>query len=213
MRNTIIGVAAAAAIIAILFVLSRVLPGATVTPAGQAGDQMKAQIDAAAATVKPGFLGSVNIGVWNLNCVKAQSLTPPPAPVAGGTQIRFGRCRLALPVHNAANHNSVALIAVFHPVVGADELALVLYTLPVSKPGAKVILALEQKQVIGLSVLQCQKANCVALGVLKDDVYRQVISRQHLVAVIPYASSEQRMIIPVSTVGLPQAVAAMQRAG
>jgi hypothetical protein len=213
MRNTIIGVAAAAVLIAVLFALSRFFPGLAVQPAAQGANQMKTQIATAAATVKPGFIGSVNIGVWNLNCVKAQSLAPPPAAPPGGTQIRFGRCRLALPVHNSANKSSVVLIAVFHPVVKQNELALVLYTLPVSKPGAKVILALAEKQVIGLSVLQCQKTNCVALGVLKDDVYKKVISRPKLLAVIPYAASDKRMIVPVSTAGLPEAVAAMQRAG
>jgi len=239
MRNTtIMGLAAALAILVILFVVSRLLPGKAPTAPQKPQVATAEQIAAQAAKVGPGFLGTATIGKWDLNCAKeplhtgsAAEQGTPAAPAnnaqgANGTinatpantpakppEITFGRCRSSLIVRNRANKNAVALIAVFRLIDKAQEVALILHTPPVVKPGTKVIVALAEKQVISLPVTNCEKGQCIALGILRPDVYRQLVSRPKLAVVVPLQANGQRMIIPLTTSGLPQSVEAMRRAG
>jgi hypothetical protein len=245
MRNTLIGVGAAAAIIVVLFVLSRLIPAPEPQQtAVQAPRHTPEEIAQAAARVTPGFVGQMNIGDWDFGCSKDQPATgaPPnqqsgaaaptldasggaaaPAssaasntaaqPAKPASDIKLGRCRAALLVRNSGKTKAVVLIAVFRLVEGADEIAMILHIPPVVQPGAKVIVALAEKEVIGLPVTGCEKGQCVALGILKPKVYPVLLARPKLAVVIPVPKTGQKMIIPVSMVGLPQSVQAMRQAG
>jgi invasion protein IalB len=217
MRNTLIGLFAAAAILVVVFIVSRVMPGAPFRPAQpKATGPTIEQIQQAAAKVTPGFMGSAMVGEWNINCGKpAQRIdaSNSAADPAKAHEIKFGRCRSALLVRNSKDTKKVALIAVFRLIDDSDEVALILHTPPIVKTGTKVLVALAEKQVIGLPVTNCEKGQCIALGLLKPRVYQQLIARPKLAVVVPLQANGQRMIIPLSMTGLPQSVEAMHRAG
>jgi invasion protein IalB len=217
MRNTLIGLLAAAAILVAVFIVSRVMPGAPLRPAQPQGTGPTIeQIQQAAAKVTPGFLGVAPVGEWNVTCGKpAQRIdaSNTASDPAKAHEIKFGRCRSALLVRNRNDTKKVALIAVFRLIDDSDEVALILHTPPIVKPGTKVLVALAEKQVIGLPVTNCEKGQCIALGLLKPRVYQQLIARPKLAAVVPLQANGQRMIIPLSTIGLAQSVEAMRRAG
>lgn len=222
MRNTFIGLAAAAAIVVVLFAISRLIPPSATTPAAvRPPTANPQQIAQSASVVKPGYIGTVDIGAWKLECGAAPKETPAPSSInAQGTaapapkgEVKFGRCRTALLVHDKAHPKGVVLIAVLRPVQKTDELALILHVPPVTKPGAKVIVALAEKQIIGLPVANCEKTQCIAFGVLKSNVAAQLLARPRLAVVVTIQATGQRMVIPMSTQGLPQSVAALRRAG
>lgn len=219
MRNTIIGLAAAAVLVGVLFALSRLYPGTmpqeeAKRPAGPTQEQMAEQ----ASAITPGFIGSKDVGHWTVTC------PPKPAPGAidagsantadtGAGEIRFVRCRASLLVRNRANTKDVVLGAVARMIDGADQLALILHTPPVSKAGVKIIVALAERKIIGIPVVACDKKQCIAMSVLNADVYREVLGRPRLAVVIPIQATGQRMIIPLTMLGLPQSVEAIKRAG
>jgi invasion protein IalB len=217
MRNTLIGLSAAAAILVVVFIVSRIIPGAPVHPAQpQATGPTAEEMAQAAAKVTPGFLGATAIGEWNVTCGKPaqhNDASDTGTDLAKAHEIKFGRCRSALLVRNSKDTKKVALIAVFRLIDKSDEVALILHTPPVVKPGTKVLVALAEKQVIGLPVTNCEKGQCIAIGLLKPRVFQQLIGRPKLAVVVPLQANGQRMIIPLSMTGLPQSVEAMRRAG
>ena len=215
MRNTIIGLAAAAVLIGVLFALSRFFPGslppeAAKKPTGPTPEQIAQQ----ASAITPGFVGSKDIGHWTVTC------PPKPAPGAidagGGDtvagEIKFVRCRASMLVRNRANTKDIVLGAVARMINGADQLALVLHTPPVSKAGVKIIVALAEKEISGIPVVSCDKKQCIAMGVLSTSVYQQLLARPRVAIVVPIQATGQRMIIPLTMLGLPQSVAAIKRA-
>ncbi len=235
MRNTIMGAGAAAALIAVLFVISRLVPGTAPAPAAapRANVPSAEQIAQQAAKVTPGFIGQAVIGNWEVACAKAAAATPAgPSPskvpftlnasgqpeaakplVPTQPELKFGRCRAALLVRSRSNPKSIALIAVFRLVGDSQDVALILRVPPVVKTGAKVLVALAEKQAVGLPVTNCEKGQCMALGILKPNVYAAMASKPRLAVVVPIQANGQRMIIPLSMVGLPESVAALRRAG
>jgi hypothetical protein len=249
MRNTIWGVAAAAGLIVVLFVLSRLVPApATTQQAGpQAAPRPSAQeIAAAASAITPGFVGRQLVGNWQVECAAKTAANTPPQPDAAKVPFtlnadgsstpapppaspnataksnaqqtndlaaKYGRCRTALIVRKRGHEKEIVLIAVFRPIPGSDDVALILRYGPVSKVGGKVILALAKRQAITLPVLGCDKTQCMAFGVLRPNVFGVVASVPGAEVVVPRAADGKRMIIPLSLLGMPDSVAAIRRAG
>lgn len=218
MRNTIIGLVAAAILIGALFALSRLYPGSlppqeAQKPTGPTQEQMAEQ----ASAITLGFVGSKDIGQWTVTCPPKLA---PGAIDAGGAnstdtgagEIKFVRCRASLLVRNRANTKDVVLGAVARMIDGADQLALILHTPPVSKAGVKIIIALAEKEIIGIPVVACDKKQCIAMAVLNSNVYTRVLARPKVAVVVPIQATGQRMIIPLTMLGLPQAVEAIKRA-
>jgi invasion protein IalB len=237
MRNTILGAAAAAALILVLFVVSRLVPAPT--PAGPARPQANvptpAQIAAQAARITPGFTGTVVVGQWEVRCdaktaeASAQNSTvlnasgapttdgSKPAngakPAEGQQVLKLGRCRSALIVRPRNNPQTFAVIAVFRLMEDSDNVALILHTQPVEKVGSKVLVGIADKQVIPITVTNCEKEQCIALGILVPKVYSVLATKQRLAIVVPIQATGKRMIIPLSLIGLPESVTAMRNAG
>lgn len=215
MRNTLLGLAAAALLIGAVFALSRLYPGQLpVQVAGPTAQQVETpeQIDRQAAGVTAGFIGSQDIGPWVLNCPQ-QAVDAPKDTLPGVNTVKFARCRTQLLVHDSAHVKDVVLGAVVRPIEGSDDVALILHIPPVSKPGIKVIVALAEKQIIGLPVSACEKTQCIAMGVLMSSDFKQVLSKPRLAVVVPIQKTGQRMVIPMTTKGLRQSIDAIKRAG
>jgi len=207
MRNTIWGVAAAAGLIAVIFVLSRLIPAPApnqLPPQAAAGPTPQ-QIATAASVITPGFVGRQQIGNWQVECAPKTAANTPAQPDAAKVPFtlnadgsnptapakpdaanskqndelaaKYGRCRTALIVRKRGNTKEVVLIAVFRPIPGTDDVALILRYGPVSKVGGKVILALAKRQAVTLPVLGCDKTQCMAFGVLRPNVYSVVAPR------------------------------------
>jgi hypothetical protein len=243
MRNTYIGLGAAAAIILVIFIISRLMPHPQVAQqqAAPAGPSPQ-EVAAAAAQVGAGFNGDVQIGKWSLKC--APEAAPKPAPAApqstdGATTLNadgsavapaaapakkpagleLGRCRASLLVRPRNNPKIVSLVAVVRLIKdpGKDRVALILHVPPVNKVGAKLLVALTEKEVVGLPVLNCDKGQCVALGVLEQQVYQTLTARPGVAVVVPIQAggkaNGQRMVIPLSMQGLSDTIGAMKRAG
>jgi hypothetical protein len=96
------------------------------------------------------------------NPAAATDTAKPQAPPQSGTELKFGRCRSSLLVRSRTNPKSVALIAVFRLMDDSEDIALILHVPPVVKPGTKVLVALAEKQAIGLPVTNCEKGQCIA---------------------------------------------------
>jgi hypothetical protein len=126
--------------------------------------------------------------------------------------VKFARCRTQLLVHDRANVKDIVLGAVVRPIEGTDDLALILHIPPVSKPGIKVIVALAEKQIIGLPVSSCEKSQCIAMGVIRGSDFKQMLSKPRLAVVVPIQKTGQRMVIPMTTRGLRQSIGAIERA-
>lgn len=215
MRNTLIGLAAAVVLLGAVFALSRLYPGQLPKQvAGPTPQQIETteQIDRQAASVGAGFIGSQDIGPWILSCPQ-QAVDAPKDTLPGASTVKFARCRTQLLVHDSAHVKDIVLGAVVRPIEGSDGIALILHIPPVSKPGIKVIVALAEKQIIGLPVSACEKTQCIAMGVLKLSDFRQVLSKPRLAVVVPIQKTGQRMVIPMTTKGLRQAIDAIRRAG
>jgi hypothetical protein len=214
MRNTLIGLAAAGVLVGAVFLLSRLYPGQL--PAQVAGPtpqqiETPEQIDRQATSVTAGFIGSQDIGPWVLSCPQ-QAMDAPKDSLPGANAVKFMRCRTQLLVRSRANVKDVVLGAVVRPIEGSDDFALILHIPPVSKPGIKVIVALAEKQIIGLPVSACEKSQCIAMGVLRGSDFKQVLSKPRLAVVVPIQKTGQRMIIPMTTRGLRQSIDAIRRA-
>jgi len=216
MRNTLIGLAAAAVLIGAVFAISRFYPGQLPPPqvAGPTPQQVETpeQIEKQAASVTAGFIGSQDIGPWVLSCPQ-QAADAPKDTLPGANAVKFARCRTQLLVHDRANIKDIVLGAVVRPIEDSDDIALILHIPPVSRPGIKVIVALAEKQIIGLPVSACGKSQCIAMGVLKSSDFKQVLSKPRLFVVVPIQKTGQRMFIPMTTRGLRQSIGAIKRAG
>ena len=72
MQNTLLGAAAAAGLIVLVFVLSLIMPGkAPVGPtAGPVAVPVATpeKLAASAAQITPGYVGSTTVGEWSVNC-------------------------------------------------------------------------------------------------------------------------------------------------
>ncbi|HEX2592438.1 MAG TPA: invasion associated locus B family protein [Rhizomicrobium sp.] len=215
MRNTLIGLAAAAVLIGVVALLGHFFPGQVPKQvAGPTPQQVETQdqINKQVASVTAGFIGTQDIGPWTLSCPQ-QAVDDPKDALPGADAVKFVRCRTQLLVRDSSNVQAVVLGAVVRPVEGSDDLTLILHTPPVSKPGANVIVVLAEKRIIGVRVNSCDKTQCIAIGVLKPVVYKEILAKPGVHVMVSVEKTGQRMYIPMTTKGLKQSLEAIKRAG
>jgi len=211
MRNTIIGLILAAALIAGLVALSNISPPTQL-------DQKPADV---AAQVQRGFVGNKRIGAWLLACAPAaKTNTAAPAPAtadgaatkpAANPNNRLGRCRSALVFRRKGNPKQPVLILGFQ-LFGQDKhLALTVAMPPAFKKGDPMELRWAKKA-IKLSVQDCRKDVCIAAVGISRQAETDMFSVRRSILVLPPGKDGKPRGVAVPCVGLPASVAAMRRA-
>ena len=159
-----------------------------------------------AQAITPFFEGTTTIGEWTLKCSTSdEPKTKDP------NSVNFRRCLASLIVRANSKDTPVALVAVVRLIQNSDDVAMILHVPPMTDTTSLVQVALTDDQMVSLPVIQCDKNNCMALGVLKPDVYNAMLDRPRLAVIIPNgAGQDSNMIVPLPLFGLSEAIRAMR---
>jgi invasion protein IalB len=196
MRNSIIGLVLAAALLGGLFALAKYDP-----PKGL----VAATPTDAAAQIAPGYSGVQQIGAWTLGCVAGPNNHAQLKPDA------FGRCRVNLAYRRKADPKQVVLVIAMR-LLGPDQhLAVIVILPPIVKSGDELEMHVAQRM-LKLPVTTCKDGRCVALAALGAQGEAQLLSGPGGELVFPPDQTGKRGGVAVPFAGLQPAIAAMRRA-
>lgn len=212
MRDVVVGLVLAALLIGGLFAADKYAPDQRpVSPAAQF-----AQVaDKAAAEVHPGFVGTKSIGVWQLACTEKS--TSVAVPVPGNTnppktvQVELGRCRTTL-FYRRKDNPRMVMMAVTFRFIGPKHTFGVFVAMPAIVKQGDVIAMQIKNGFLKIPVASCQdKGLCVARGALQPSAVTQLLDAPAARLIVPQPDGKMAAL-PLPTIGLSQAVAAMTRA-
>jgi hypothetical protein len=218
MRDMIVGIVLAVALLAGLFAAAHFYPHSP-----------EAEMASDAAEVQSGFVGVKSLGTWLLTCPPGPSaataktpvpfsLNPNPrtaaAVVAAGTA-SLGRCRTTLTFRRKDNPKAIVLIVGFRSM--GDNLAMfVRFPSALAKKGdtlgMRLTLGAKTQGALKLPVNDCGKQGCLAFGVLVKEGQDRVLASSQAILIFPVVQNGKPvgMLIPFN--GLKQSVAAIRRA-
>jgi hypothetical protein len=212
MRDTIIGLVLAAALLAGLFAVAHFYPHSPAAELARTADE-----------VQSGFAGTEAIGSWQLACPPGPnaptaktpvpfSLNPNPrtaAAVVAGGAATLGRCHTTLIFRRKDNPKAIVLIVGFR--TAGEELAMIVRFPALAKKGDTLAMRLLQGT-LKLPVSDCGKEGCLAAGLLGVQAQDRVLASPRGVLVFPALRDGKPlgMLIPFN--GLKESVAAMRRA-
>ncbi len=216
MRNIIIGVTMAAALVAALFAIAHFHPVALIPPTPLAPDP-----DKVAARLKPDFAGMQQIGAWRLNCAKPRSLSPGPVGAAssGGNAVatppqppvrQYSRCRVILGIHSSANPAQRMAIGLQVEGPRRDGLLLVVQIPGTAKRGDAVTLRLSTGE-LNVPVRLCGPPLCLAIANVPPGDVQRILSANKAVVVLPSLPGATPVTFAIPTTGLHPALVAMSR--
>jgi hypothetical protein len=218
MRDTIVGLILAALLIGGLFAADKLAPNQRPVPLSVEVAQV---VDKAAADVHPGFVGTKNIGLWQLACTDKPSVVTVPVQDASKpadatnppktAQVQLGRCRTTLYYRRKDNPRAV-LMAVTFRYIGANHTFGVFVLLPpIVKQGDIIALRIQQG-FLKLPVAGCEpKGLCVARGALQPGAESEFLAAKQAQLIVPQQNGKAAAL-PLPLIGLSQAVTAMGRA-
>ncbi len=196
MKNVVLGVVLAFVFLAGLFAAAHYLKRPT----------PEAEAQAASESIKPGFVGNKQIGVWTLTCAdKARNI---PAK-DGKPAITIGRCRVTLQLRRRDNPQRVAMGLNFRFI--GPRLTIVLRIPPFARRGDDLVVEFGRKG-LKLPVAGCGKTECIAIAGLPDKTDNQVFAGHRGAVIFPAGSNGKRRIIPFPITGLSDAVSALKHA-
>jgi invasion protein IalB len=217
MRDTIVGLVLAAFLIGGLFAADKYAPNTRPVPPAVAVAQMATQ---AAADVHRGFVGTKNIGLWQLTCADKPTIMTVPlkdaSKPAGTTPaktatVKFGRCRTTLYYRRKDNPKQVMLAVTFRFIGEHNAFGVFVLMPPIVKQGDIVALRIPQG-ILKLPVAGCEpKGLCVARGALQPGAEDEFLKAKAAQLVIPQASGKPALL-PMPMTGLDKAIDAMKRA-
>jgi invasion protein IalB len=196
MRNYVIGLVLAVALLGGLFALAKYDPPtglATATPTG------------AATAVTQGYVGEQQIGAWTLGCAAG------PNNHAQLGQDAFGRCRVSLAYRRKDNPKAVVMVIAMR-LLGPDQHLAVLVILPPIVKQGDVLEVHVGDRGLKMPVSTCKDNRCVALAALAAQGEAELLSGPGGVLVFPPDPTGKRGGVQVPFTGLQPAIAAMRRA-
>jgi invasion protein IalB len=192
MRNMIVGVVLAAALLAGLFALAHYYPA-------KIGMQDPAS---SAADVQPGFVGTKPVGPWLLIC--------KPGPKATDDK-SLGRCQLSLIYHRKENAKQVVLVLTFRVQGPQQHLVAIVVVPPIVKQGDEMVMQ-AGKKLLKLPISICKPTECAAAATLAPKGEADLLSVPSAALFFPPDANGKRSGVPVPFVGLPAAISALRRA-
>jgi len=192
MRNMIVGVVLAAALLAGLFALAHYYPA-------QIGMQDPM---AAAGDVQPGFIGTKPIGPWLLICKPGPKIT---------TENGMGHCQVSLIYHRKDSPKQALLIVTFRVQGTAQHLVAIAVVPPIVKKGDEMDMQAGEKR-LRMPISICKPTECAAAVTLAPQGEKDLLAVPQAALFFPPGPDGKRRGVPVPFLGLPQAVAAMRRA-
>ena len=208
MRDTLVGIVLAVALVAGLFALDHFCPRSS---------------SATVNDVQSGFVGEKTIGPWQLACLPGPSgpaskapvpfsLNPNPrtaAAVVAGQSLSLGRCRTTLIFRRKDNPKAVVLIIGFR--LAGDRLAMIVRFPVLAKKGDTVAMRLAQAT-LKLPVSDCGKGGCLAAGLLGQQAQDRLLASPRGVLVFPVIQNGKPLGMLIPFDGLRESIAAMHRA-
>ena len=208
MRDILVGIVLAAALVAGLFALDHFYHRSHGMTAND---------------VQSGFVGAETIGAWQLACppgpsgsaAKAPvpfSLNPNPrtaAAVVENGSLNLGRCRTTLVFRRKDNPKAIVLIVGFR--LAGEKLALIVRFPALAKKGDVLEMRLAQGA-LKLPVSDCGKNGCVSAGLLGAQALDRVLASPRAVLVFPAVRDGKPLGMLIPFDGLKASVAAMRRA-
>lgn len=196
MKNLVLGVALALVFLAGLFAAAHYLKRPT----------PEAEAQTSAETIKPGFVGNKQIGVWVLTCAdKARTISAKD----GKPAVEIGRCRINLQLRRRDTPERVAMGLNFRLI--GPRLTMVLRIPPAAQKGEDVVVEFGRKG-LKLPVAGCGKTECIAIAGLPNGTESQLFSGHYGAVIFPAGTNGKRRVMPFPLTGLSDAVSALRRA-
>lgn len=213
MRDVVVGLVLAALLIGGLFAADYKF-GPTQRPVSPAA-QFAMVADKAAAEVHPGFVGTKSIGVWQVACTEKPTTVSVPVPgnvtPPKTVQVELGRCRTTL-FYRRKDNPKMVMMAVTFRFIGPKHAFGVFVAMPAIVKQGDVIAMQIQNGFLKIPVASCQdKGLCVARGALQPSAVTQLLNAPAARLIVPQPDGKMAAL-PLPTIGLSQAVAAMTRA-
>jgi invasion protein IalB len=221
MRNTLIGGALAIVLVAALFVAAQY--GRKPPVAGlDAKSLAPAEI---AKGLAPSFVGEQNIGDWKLFCGAVHEL--PKAPPLNGHDVgnsagtapkeapppsgwHIPRCRVVMAMHSP-KHADEEIRVTFRALGFKRVLALFLRFPPTQvETGDPVTMQLDSAS-WQVPIRTCAKAFCLSIQSIKFADVPTLLKAKAMTLKYKPTGSQETVMIPIPTSGLPDAIGAMQR--
>ncbi|HEY1836943.1 MAG: invasion associated locus B family protein [Rhizomicrobium sp.] len=218
MRDVVVGLVLAALLIGGLFAADKMAPDQRpVSPTVQSAQAA----DKAAAEIHPGYVGTKNIGVWQLACTDKPStvsvpVKDPSKPADANAppktvQVQLGRCRTTLFYRRKDNPRMVMMAVTFRFIGAKHTFGVFVAMPPIVKQGDYIAMQIK-KGFLKIPVAGCQpKGLCVARGALQPQAVTQLLTAPAARLIVPQPNGKMAAL-PLPTVGLSQAVSAMSRA-
>ena len=223
MRSTVIGIVLAIAFVAALFAVSRWAPHKTI--AGPGAPVAAETPEQRAAKIGPKFVGSQRIGDWMLTCGPGRELPRSP-PIGGHTSgnsagtapkeappppgWKIPRCKAIMGLRNP--HKPSEEIRITFRLMGFKRVlaAYVRLAPSLAEPGDTVMLRADGKD-NALPVRGCAMQFCLALQSIRKADEPSIIGAKSLALHFRPTGQSEEISVPVSTVGLAPAIAAVHR--
>lgn len=193
MKDVIAGSVLAIIFLALLFAAPKLLPHG-----------IEGTTRAEIAQISKGFSGTRYIGSWVLVCSKL------PKIAGQKPQAQIGPCRMARAYRD--NSGRLILTLAFRYAGLPKVLTMIVRFPPVGRKGQFLLLVLGKQSTLKLPVFDCDRDSCVAVGAMVPTATSLLLSSAQGRVVLPPTPDGKQYTIRIQLDGLPEALAAMQRA-